>query len=140
MKMFSFKLFQIIIWLLLINSFPIFSQTDKEIVEKIFSKIELGMETGKIELFSPYLMETVYIGFQSKIADYFSKEQAYYVLQDYIVELNLQKVKTLKKRISGNSPFISGKLISVNVVDKLHYFISLKYENGSWKIFQIIID
>lgn len=71
---------------LLISCVGAFSQvTDSEQPPKIiFTAVEKGIDEGDVDVFSNYFGNRVYVNLPSGESGYFSANQAYYILKNYI--------------------------------------------------------
>lgn len=144
MKNIFFKISPIIIFLLiLVSTNSVLSQTDenKPIIE-VFNQFENGIRTGAIKEFSNSLLSETYISLENGESSYYSSNQSYYILKDFLQNYKPISFKLIKRNQSEEKPFAIGRLIySKNGIHgESQVFITLKRENGNWKISQIIIN
>jgi hypothetical protein len=113
-----------------------------ENVKKVFNNIKSGIENNEIAEFSGYFDYRIYISLSNGTTGYYSSNQVYYILEEYF--RNHQPVNLEYTRIeeSSESPYAAGSLIYLYNGEKKtsKIFISLKPNDGNFKIVQITID
>ncbi len=115
---------------------------DSTEIKRIFLKIEEGLMNGDIKLFSEYFSNNTYLSLNNGISGYFSSNQSYYILYDYLVLYKPVNFKFSSTVIKNKTPFASGVL-------KYNYkgsrgsaqvFISVKYAENKWYISQLTMN
>lgn len=120
-----------------------FSQSDNnKQINKIFSEFENGIRTGAIKEFSNNLISETYISLENGESSYYSSNQSFYILKDFLQNYKPIFFKLINTNLSEEKPFAIGKLIySKNGIrGESQVFIALKLEAENWKISQIIIN
>ena len=110
--------------------------------QKIFSRFEEGMTTGAVDKFSKYFASRTYLSFINGVSGYYSFDQSYYVVKDFL-SINLPISFKLTNVITETStPFAFGtlKYISSGIKGSATVFISLQYINKNWLISQVTIN
>ncbi len=75
----------------------IFSQTSKKSeIEEVFIQFENGIRTGAIKEFSNSLMSETYISLENGESSYYSANQSFYILKDF-----LQSYKPISFKLIG---------------------------------------
>lgn len=142
-KLFPKILHLILFLFILFNSESIFSQSDNNTqINKIFSEFENGIRTGAIKEFSNNLISETYISLENGESSYYSSNQSFYILKDFLQNYKPISFKLINTNSSEERPFAIGKLIySKNGIrGESQVFIALKLEDENWKISQIIIN
>ncbi len=115
---------------------------DSTEIKRIFLKIEEGLMNGDIKLFSEYFSNNTYLSLNNGISGYFSSNQSYYILYDYLVLYKPVNFKFSSANTRNKTPFASGVL-------KYNYkgsrgsaqvFISVKYAENKWYISQLTMN
>jgi hypothetical protein len=111
-------------------------------VLSIFNQIELGISTGTVSKLSEYLNTQTYLSLSNGISGYYSSNQAFYILEDF---LNIYKVSSFhfqNIQANENLPYAIGiyKYSFRGKTDSANVYISLKNIGNSWKITQITIN
>lgn len=116
--------------------------SQKEQIETIFTHFESGIKTGAVKEFSDYLYSETYISLETGVASYFSANQSFYILKDYLSNYKPINFKIIKISSNNEIHFAIGKLIynRLGVKGESQVFVSLKLENEKWKIYQITIN
>ena len=145
-KLYSKILSSILFLLILLSSNSIFSQAiDSSQVSRIktvFSQFENGIRTGAIKEFSSNLMSETYISLENGESSYFSANQSFYILKNFLQNYKPISFKLIRINVGDEKPFAIGRLVySKNGIrGESQVFIALKEENTIWKISQIIIS
>lgn len=116
--------------------------SDKEQIETIFSHFEIGVKTGAVKEFSDYLYSETYISLETGVASYFSANQSFYILKEYLSHYKPINFKIIKVSSNNEKHFAIGKLVynKDGIKGESQVFVSLKLENEQWKIYQITIN
>lgn len=132
-----------VIALLLLCSENVISQTHKEKeVMKIFNQFEEGLTSGAVDKFSNYFSSKNYISLRNGYTGYYSANQSYYVIKDYLSIYQPISFKLTNIVSETSTPFASGVLrySSKGIRNFAMVFISLQYSNNTWRISQITIN
>lgn len=135
-----------LVFLITVFASPVLSQKNDGGLEKdalkLFVKVEDGIATGNVDKFSNYFAEKTFLSLSSGINGYYSSNQAYYVLKDFLriyqpLEFRLNNIVT-----EGSVPFASGNLryYSKGIRSKAVVFVTLRKSDDTWKITQITIN
>ncbi|MCK9280279.1 MAG: DUF4783 domain-containing protein [Melioribacteraceae bacterium] len=111
-------------------------------VQKIFIKIEDGLNNGNTDKFSNYFGDKTYLSLSNSVSGYYSQNQAFYILKDFFSVNKPIGFKISNQIIEGNSPFASGtlKYVTKGIRTSASVFISLKQINSDWVVTQITIN
>ena len=134
---------QILFLLVLLCTSSILSQSNEsKQIKKIFYQFENGIRTGAIKEFSSNLQSETYISLENGESSYYSANQSYYILKDFLQDYKPISFKLIKRNASEQKPFAIGQLTySKNgILGESQVFIALKLEDENWKISQIIIN
>jgi hypothetical protein len=120
----------------------ILAQHKKTSSRSVFKEIEDGIVGGNVSKFSAYFSSQTYLSLSNGASGYYSANQAFYVLQDYF---KVNKVSSFRFQTiyeEEETPFATGVYThefrgrkSVTQV-----FVSLKFQNGAWKITQMTFN
>ncbi len=133
----------ILFFLIGINSSNLIGQiSDEEKIQTIFTHFEIGIKTGAVKEFSDFLYSETYISLETGVASYFSSNQSFYILKDYLRNYKPINFRIIKVSSSNEKHFAIGKLVynKSGVKGESQVFVSLKLENEEWKIYQITIN
>ncbi|MEW5843398.1 MAG: DUF4783 domain-containing protein [Bacteroidota bacterium] len=116
-------------------------RNDKEVV-KIFSQFEEGLSSGTIDKFSSFFAGRNYISLRNGSTGYYSANQSYYVIKDYLSIYQPITFKLTNIVADSSTPFASGVLrySSKGIRGFAMVFISLQYADNTWRISQITIN
>jgi len=108
----------------------------------IFIKFEEGIISGAVKEFSQYLSLETYISLENGISSYFSANQSFYVLKDYLNQYRPINFKLGRIRTNVDLPFAVGTFTYIlnGVKGTSQVFVSLNKEDSEWKIAQITIN
>ena len=108
----------------------------------IFIKFEEGIISGAVKEFSQYLSLETYISLENGISSYFSANQSFYVLKDYLQQYRPINFKLDRIRTNVDLPFAVGTFTYIlnGVKGTSQVFVSLNREGSEWKIAQITIN
>ncbi len=132
--------------LILLGNNQIISQTENSLeineIKSVLSKLEHGIKTGAVKEFSNQLMQETYISLENGESAYYSSNQSFYILKDFLQSYIPLSFKLIKTNYRTERPFAIGRLAySKNGIrGESQVFIALKLENEAWKISQIIIN
>jgi len=139
MKKFYYKIFLFTLLIPLLGAVENF-QTDAP--QKVFDKFEAGLAVGDVSKFSSFFGDRTYISLANGTAGYYSSNQAYYVLQDFLLFYKPSNFRITHSVSNSDNPFSSGemKYFSNGMRGTAQVYVSLKKENGVWHISQITIN
>lgn len=114
---------------------------DKEAI-KIFSQFEEGLSSGTVDKFSNYFAGKNYISLRNGSTGYYSANQSYYVIKDYLSIYQPISFKLTNIVSDSSTPFASGVLrySSKGIRGFAMVFISLQFTDNTWRISQITIN
>jgi hypothetical protein len=129
------------IFILLITAFLPCSENEIE-VSSVFSRFETGIKNGNVEDFFSDLDSEIYLSIKKGVSGYFSSNQSYYLLSDYLREYSPLSFNLYRKETEGDYPYAFGSYYykKKGVRGNSKVFISLKKTESSWKISQITFD
>ncbi|KAF0151055.1 MAG: hypothetical protein FD143_2288 [Ignavibacteria bacterium] len=109
---------------------------------KLFIKIEDGIGTGSVDKFSNYFSQRNYLSFTNGAAGYYSANQSYYVIKDFLSVNRPISFKITNMVTETATPFAAGtlKYISNGIRTAATVFISLQMIDNQWRISQITIN
>lgn len=122
---------------------PSFMQDSKSReINKLLIKIEEGLSTASIDKFSSYFNSRNYLSLANGSSGYFSSNQAYYVMKDYLSIYKPISFKFARSVVDTNSPFAAGILKYNNngIRGSATVFITFQMIDNQWKISQITIN
>jgi hypothetical protein len=110
--------------------------------EKIFRQVEDGVANSSVDKFSSYFLDKIFISLSTGTPKYYSADQAYYVIKNFLGIHNPTGFKFDFQSTGTQNPFASGDLkYSKNgIKGKAKIYITLTYEKNQWKISQITIN
>lgn len=114
---------------------------DEEKVKYIFNQIEKGLNNSIVSEFSQYFFNDTYISLVNGITGYYTANQSFYILQDFLSLYVPFKFTFSNISTDINSPFVTGSLKYdyKGVRSTARVFISLKAFGDNWHITQITI-
>ena len=136
-------LFELCIGLILFSHEPANAQDSKNREANIlFVKIEEGLGTGAVDKFSKYFAGKNYISLISGSSGYYSANQSYYVIKDFLSVYQPISFKITNSVIDTANPFASGTLKFNNkgIRGTATVFVSLQFVDNQWRISQITIN
>lgn len=97
---------------------------------------------GDVSKFSSFFSDRTYISLANGTAGYYSSNQAYYVLQDFLLYYKPSNFRITHQVTDSENPFASGemKYFSNGMRGTAQVYVSLKNDNGNWRISQITIN
>ena len=142
-KLLTTLLFGLCIGLILFNCNPTLAQESKNReANLLFIKIEEGLSTGAVDKFSKYFAGKNYISLTNGSSGYYSANQSYYVIKDFLSVYQPISFKITNSVIDTANPFASGTLKFNNkgIRGTATVFVSLQYVDNQWRISQITIN
>jgi len=108
----------------------------------LFIKIEDGLNSGSIDKFSKYFSSKNYLSLAGGNSGYFSANQSYYVIKDFLSIYQPISFKLSNSITETNNPFASGilKYNNKGIRGSATVFISLQFLDDQWRISQITIN
>lgn len=129
--------------IMLVFTAGIFAQeTKQKDAVKVFLKIEDGIGSGSVDKFSNYFSPRNYLSFTNGAAGYYSANQSYYVIKDFLSVNQPISFKLTNMVTETATPFAAGtlKYISKGIRTTATVFISLQMTETHWRITQITIN
>ncbi len=110
--------------------------------QKVFLRIEEGINSAAVDKFSNYFSAKNYFSFNSGTTGYYSANQSYYVIKDFLSIYQPISFKLTNIVTDTATPFASGNLRYNNkgVRGNAIVFISLQMTDNQWRISQITIN
>lgn len=108
----------------------------------LFIKIEEGLSSGSVDKFSKFFSAKNYISLSNGSSGYYSANQSYYVIKDFLSIYQPISFKITNSIIDTSNPFASGVLKYNNkgIRGTATVFITLQYLDNQWRISQITIN
>lgn len=133
------KIRTLILYFSFITTTVLYSQSEPG---KIFLSIENGINAADVSQFTGYIREKAYISLLNGYSDYFSPNQAHYVLQDFFNYYEPIEFKLEDKNFDEQYCFATGVLTYFHRGAKKNgrVFISLKKTEKHWEISQLTIN
>ena len=108
----------------------------------IFNKIESGIKEFDVKKFSDYFQSETFVSFINGVSGSFSSNQLFFIVQDFIntykpISFRIAKISS-GPQYSFATGFYDYSYEGIRGVAK--FYISLKVENGNWRISQISIN
>ncbi len=128
--------------MLFFASCVIAQETNPKEAVKLFIKIEDGIGSGSVDKFSNYFSQRNYLSFTNGAAGYYSANQSYYVIKDFLSVYQPISFKITNMVTETSTPFAAGtlKYISKGIRTSATVFISLHMIDTQWRISQITIN
>jgi hypothetical protein len=110
--------------------------------QKVFSSFEDGLSKGAVDKFSNYFSEKNYLSLISGVTGYYSSNQSYYVLKDFLSIYQPLSFKLVNVVSETSTPFASGvfRFNSRGIRGSANVFISLQFSDNKWHISQITVN
>ena len=107
----------------------------------ILDDIESGISNTQTSDISPYLNSQIYLSFINGISGYYSSNQAYYVIEEFLKEYKVISFRFNKFKLNTTAPFAVGTYYYEHKGNRYEakVFVTLKFTNKSWQITQISI-
>jgi hypothetical protein len=111
-------------------------------VQKLLYKIEEGLTSGSVDKFSAYFGNRNYLSLSNGTNGYFSANQSYYIIKDYLSIYQPISFKFTNIVSDSNTPFAAGNLRYNNngVRGNATIFLTLQLIDNHWRISQITIN
>lgn len=111
-------------------------------VQKLLYKIEEGISSGSVDKFSSYFGNRTYLSLSNGANGYFSANQSYYVIKDYLSIYQPVSFRFTNIVSDSNNPFSAGSLRYNNkgVRGNSTVFVTLQLIDNQWYISQITIN
>jgi hypothetical protein len=108
---------------------------------EVFDAFQRGLVGGDVSAFSAYLAPQVYLNLRGAESGYFSANQAYYVLQDYLGARRVRAFQFTTYGDSDSSPYATGpgRIESRGNTDQVQVYVSLSKSGSRWVLGQINI-
>lgn len=129
--------------IILFTPLTVISQEQKSReAEKLFIKIEDGLNSGAVDKFSNFFSGKNFLSLSNGNNGYYSANQSYYVIKDFFSVYQPVSFKLTNTVTETTSPFASGTLRYNNkgIRGTAMVFISLQYSDNQWRISQITIN
>jgi len=143
----------IILFVILILGQQIFAQKDpiksdlqtnsqNTMAYEILEEIEIGFSKTKLSAISPHLSSQIYLSFINGVSGYYSANQAYYVLENFINEYKVISFKFDSFNFNTITPFAKGTYYYEHKGNRSEakVYLTMKLTSQSWKITQISIN
>jgi hypothetical protein len=107
----------------------------------LLDDIEKGISDTKTSDFSPYLASQVYLSFMNGVSGYYSSNQAYYVIENFLKEYQVISFRFNKFKLKTTAPFAIGTYYYEHKGKRAEakVYVTLKFTSKSWQITQISI-
>ncbi len=111
-------------------------------VNRLMIKIEEGLSNGSVDKFSGYFSPRNYLSLSKGPSGYFSANQSYYVIKDYLSINNPYSFNFTNIVTETNNPFAAGTLKFNNngIRGSATVFVTLQLIDDQWRISQITIN
>lgn len=109
---------------------------------KIINQIEIAISKNDVQSLSAHLGAQTYLNLPNGISGYYSSNQAYFVLEDFLETYRMISFSFNEINTGGNNPYATG---SYNYEfkgkrDSAHIYLQLRNSGKSWTITQITIN
>lgn len=110
--------------------------------QKVFFRLEEGISASAVDKFSHYFGSKCYLSLTNGTAGYYSSNQSYYVIKDFLSIYQPNSFKLTNIVLESTTPFASGVLKYSNkgIRGTATVFISLQLIEHKWVISQITIN
>ena len=104
----------------------------------LFDQIERGLITGDVRSFSKYFAHEVFLDLRGVESGYFSGNQAFYVLQNFLTPRRVIHFKFTTFDRVGSTPYATGggSVMLKGRLETLQIYIALTRGNKGWAITQ----
>ena len=117
-------------------------EKQNDVPQLIFNKIESGIKEFDVKKFSDYFQSETFVSFIDGVSGSFSSNQLFFIVQDFINTYKPLSFRIAKISSGPQYSFATGfydySYEGIRGVAK--FYISLKIENGNWRISQISIN
>jgi hypothetical protein len=116
-------------------------QKEKPAYQPLIDKVQEGLSTGAVELFTHRMAPQVYVNLRGGQNGYFSGNQAHYLLVDYLRNRRMVNLRFSTVGESKDTPYATG---SATIVERgtrgiVQVYISLVRVGEDWSVTQIAI-
>ncbi|PKL84094.1 MAG: hypothetical protein CVV24_01610 [Ignavibacteriae bacterium HGW-Ignavibacteriae-3] len=110
--------------------------------QKVFFRFEEGLNSSAVDKFSSYFGDKNYLSLANGTAGYYSANQSYYVMKDFLSVYQSSSFKLSNIVTETSTPFASGilKYNNKGIRGTATVFISLQLVDNQWRISQITIN
>ena len=118
------------------------TETKTQHEELIFKEIESGVKEGNVERISKYFGQQTYFSFSNGTNGYYSSNQAFYVLEDFLKLYRVTSFKLDNIKSDNNHSYATGKYNYDNKGQRssAKVYISIKKIGTNWIITQFTIN
>lgn len=118
------------------------TKTNTQQEELIFKEIESGVKEGNVERISKYFGQQTYFSFSNGTNGYYSSNQAFYVLEDFLKLYRVTSFKLDNIKSDNNHSYATGKYNYDNKGQRssAKVYISIKKIGTNWIITQFTIN
>ena len=118
------------------------SNSQNTMAYEILEEIEMGISKTKLSTISPHLSSQIYLSFLNGVSGYYSANQAYYVLENFINEYKVISFKFDSFNFNTITPFAKGTYYYEHKGNRSEakVYLTMKLTSKSWKITQISIN
>jgi hypothetical protein len=109
---------------------------------EILEEIEMGIAKTKLSIISPHLSSQIYLSFLNGVSGYYSSNQAYYVLENFINEYKVISFKFDSFNFNTITPFAKGTYYYEHKGNRSEakVYLTMKLTGKKWQITQISIN
>lgn len=109
---------------------------------KIINQIETAISKNDVESLSFHLGAQTYLNLPNGISGYYSSNQAYFVLEDFLKTYRMTSFSFKEINTGGNNPYATGNYDYEfkGKRDSAHIYLQLRNSGKSWTITQITIN
>ncbi len=113
-----------------------------ERVGKIINQIEIAISKNDVESLSEHLGAQTYLNLPNGISGYYSSNQAYFVLGDFLKTYRMTSFSFKKIITGGSNPYATGNYDYEfkGKRDSAHIYLQLRNSGRNWIITQITIN
>lgn len=107
----------------------------------VFDKVQEGLSSGNISLFSQYFGSQILVNLRGGESGYYSQNQAYYLLENYLKQRKLARFTFSTISDSSTNPYATGSVAFNYRGNREHaqVYVSLSLVGDRWMITQINI-
>jgi hypothetical protein len=108
----------------------------------IFNDIELGIVSNDVKKFSQYFSSQPYISLVNGVNGYYSSNQAYYIMEDFLNSFKVVSFKIEETKTEGHASYGKGDYYfeKKGRREVAHLYITLSKSGHKWYITQISIN
>ena len=107
----------------------------------LLDDIEKGISETETSEISTYLASQVYLSFVNGISGYYSSNQAYYVIEEFLKEYKVISFRFNKFKLNTTAPYAIGTYYYEHKGNRSEakVYVTLKFTSKSWQITQLSI-